>query len=56
MTCIRCQHGTAKKFGTYGKAHIQRFRCDTCRATFSTRPPTESNTELAHYPIKPYAV
>ena len=35
MTCIRCQHGIAKKFGTYGKARIQRFRCDTCRATFS---------------------
>jgi transposase-like protein/IS1 family transposase len=36
MTCIRCNHGTAKKFGRYGKARIQRFRCDTCRATFST--------------------
>src|SRR5260370_8472895 len=36
MPCIRCQQGIAKKFGTYGKARIQRFRCDTCRATFST--------------------
>lgn len=36
MTCIKCQHGTAKRFGTYGRARIQRFRCDTCRATFST--------------------
>lgn len=35
MTCIKCQHGTAKKFGTFGKARIQRFRCNTCRATFS---------------------
>jgi len=36
MTCIRCQHGTANRFGTYGRLRIQRFRCNTCRATFST--------------------
>ena len=36
MTCIRCKHGTAKRFGTYGKARIQRFRCKTCKATFTT--------------------
>src|ERR1700686_2596855 len=36
MTCIRCQHGTAKRFGTYGKLKIQRFRCNTCHATFTT--------------------
>jgi len=27
VTCIRCKHDTAKKFGTYGKRHIQRYRC-----------------------------
>jgi transposase-like protein/IS1 family transposase len=36
MTCIRCNHGTARRFGTYGKARIQRFRCNTCHATFTT--------------------
>ena len=35
MTCLRCQHGIAKKFGTYGKLRIQRFRCKSCKATFS---------------------
>ena len=36
MTCIRCNHGTANRFGTYGKARIQRFRWNTCHATFIT--------------------
>jgi transposase-like protein/IS1 family transposase len=35
MTCLRCQHGTAKRFGTYGKLRIQRFRCKSCHATFT---------------------
>jgi IS1 family transposase/transposase-like protein len=35
MTCIRCQHGTAKRFGTYGRRKIQRYRCKSCSATFS---------------------
>ena len=35
MTCIRCQHGTAKRFGTYGRLRIQRFRCKSCKATFT---------------------
>ncbi len=35
MTCIKCQHGRAKKFGTYGKRRIQRYRCTSCRATFA---------------------
>jgi IS1 family transposase/transposase-like protein len=35
MTCLRCQHGTAKRFGTYGRLRIQRYRCNTCRATFT---------------------
>jgi len=35
MTCLRCQHRTAKRFGTYGKLRIQRYRCNSCRATFT---------------------
>lgn len=36
MTCIRCNHGTAKRFGTYGRLRTQRFRCKSCNATFTT--------------------
>jgi len=39
MTCLKCQHGTAKRFGTYGRRRIQRYRCRSCRATFSTPQP-----------------
>jgi transposase-like protein/IS1 family transposase len=39
MTCIRCHHDTARKFGTYGKRKIQRFRCRSCNATFSEPAP-----------------
>ena len=46
MTCIRCNHGTAKRFGTYGKARIQRFRCNSCRATFSA---TRQHSVGRHY-------
>jgi transposase-like protein/IS1 family transposase len=35
MTCIRCQHQGAKKFGTYGKRRIQRWRCRNCNSTFA---------------------
>ena len=35
MTCARCQHTTVKKFGTYGKRKVQRYRCHNCSATFS---------------------
>jgi len=35
MTCLRCQYGTAKRFGTYGRLRIQRFRCNSCKATFT---------------------
>jgi len=38
MTCRVCQH-QAKKFGTYGKRRIQRYRCTSCRATFSQPSP-----------------
>lgn len=30
---------TARKFGTYGKRYIQRYRCITCKATFSEYEP-----------------
>jgi IS1 family transposase/transposase-like protein len=38
MTCLKCQHGIAKRFGTYGRKGVQRYRCRTCSATFSVRP------------------
>ncbi|MBI2889558.1 MAG: IS1/IS6 family transposase [Nitrospirae bacterium] len=33
MTCLKCQHGKAKRFG-FAKNRIQRYRCHSCRATF----------------------
>src|ERR1035438_3143722 len=39
MTCKRCHHDTARKFGAYGKRHIQRYRCSDCKATFSEVAP-----------------
>jgi transposase-like protein/IS1 family transposase len=38
MTCKRCHHA-ARKFGTYGKRHIQRYRCTLCKVTFSEYEP-----------------
>jgi len=38
MTCKRCNH-TVRKFGTYGERHIQRYRCTTCKLTFSEPEP-----------------
>ena len=35
MTCLKCQHGTAKKFGKYGRLRIQRFRCNSWHTTFT---------------------
>jgi len=35
MTCLKCRHYEAKKFGRYGRHRIQRFRCPGCKATFS---------------------
>lgn len=35
MTCVRCQHADCKKFGTYGKRKVQRWRCRSCSATFA---------------------
>jgi len=38
MTCRRCNH-IARKFGRYGKRRIQRYRCITCKLTFSDYEP-----------------
>ncbi len=27
MTCLRCKHYEAKRFGFYGRKRIQRYRC-----------------------------
>jgi len=35
MTCIRCKHTEAKRFGFQGRNRIQRFRCPACKSTFS---------------------
>jgi transposase-like protein/IS1 family transposase len=35
MTCLRCKHNEVKRFGTYGRKRIQRYRCPGCNATFS---------------------
>jgi len=35
MTCLRCKHDGAKRFGTYGRKRIQRYRCPACNSTFS---------------------
>jgi transposase-like protein/IS1 family transposase len=53
MTCTRCQHGTARRFGYFGKRRIQRWRCTSCNASFSephaklTRDIFLSNPEAA---------
>jgi IS1 family transposase/transposase-like protein len=39
MTCTRCQHGTARRFGYYGKRRIQRWRCTSCNSTFCEAAP-----------------
>jgi transposase-like protein/IS1 family transposase len=35
MTCIRCKHSEVRRFGFHGRNRIQRFRCPSCKATFS---------------------
>ena len=37
MTCRKCQHGTAKRFG-FTKSKCQRYCCRDCGATFSDNP------------------
>jgi transposase-like protein/IS1 family transposase len=53
MTCIRCNHSNTKRFGTYGKRRVQRWRCISCNSTFSephaklTRATMTSNPDAA---------
>jgi transposase-like protein/IS1 family transposase len=35
VTCVKCQHQTCKRFGYYGKRRVPRWRCQSCKATFS---------------------
>ena len=37
MTCRKCEHGTAKRFG-FTKARTARYRCKACGATFTDAP------------------
>jgi IS1 family transposase/transposase-like protein len=39
MTCTRCQHQSCKRFGYSGKRRIQRWRCQSCSATFCEAVP-----------------
>ena len=45
MTCRKCQHGTANRFG-FTKSKGQRYRCRDCGATFTDSPqkPLERHT------------
>lgn len=48
MTCLKCQHGTAKRFGHFGKRRIQRWRCRSCKATFA-----EPHTKIGNHYLAP---
>jgi len=39
MTCLKCQHTDVRRFGRYGRQRIQRYRCNSCGATFSEGRP-----------------
>jgi transposase-like protein len=39
MTRLKCKHDGAKRFGTYGRKRIQRYRCPACNSTFSEPRP-----------------
>jgi transposase-like protein len=45
MTCQRCHHSNVRRFGTYGRKKVQRYRCKNCSATFSA---SESNRLGTH--------
>ncbi len=49
MTCVRCHHERVKRFGTYGRKRIQRYRCTACGVTFSDgypKPLGNHHTEM----------
>jgi transposase-like protein/IS1 family transposase len=35
MTCIRCNHTTCVKAGSFGKRRVQRWKCTSCKNRFS---------------------
>ena len=39
MTCKKCEHGTAKRFGIYRSQKPARYRCRDCGATFTDAQP-----------------
>lgn len=39
MTCTRCKHQSCKRFGFTGKRRVQRWRCQSCKATFCEAVP-----------------
>lgn len=39
MTCLRCNHDGARRFGYYGRRRVQRYRCNSCSATFAVPAP-----------------
>jgi transposase-like protein/IS1 family transposase len=58
MTCIRCQHTTCVKAGSFGKRHVQRWKCTSRKNRFSepharlTRDTFVSNPEQAERAIR----
>ena len=58
MTCIRCQHTICVKAGSFGKRHVQRWKCTSCKNRFSephekqTRDTFQSRPDLAEQALK----
>jgi transposase-like protein/IS1 family transposase len=58
MTCIRCQHTTCVKAGSFGKRRVQRWKCTSCKSRFSepheklTRDTFQSRPEAAEQALK----
>jgi transposase-like protein/IS1 family transposase len=58
MTCIRCQHTACVKAGSFGKRHVQRWKCTSCKTRFSephekqTRDTFQSRPDLAEQVLK----
>jgi len=58
MTCIRCQHTVCVKAGSFGKRHVQRWKCTSCKSRFSepheklTRDTFQSRPDAAEQALK----